>query len=91
MPVILGAILAFLASICAVYAVIESIKAKGHTDRTGFYWFIGLCGSVFMIGFVAAALPDLREREAFSNLAKENDALRSEIKALHDDLSFRAD
>ena len=51
--------LALVANICATYQLIKVAKEKGHyADGAGLLWFIGLCGTSFVLGLLVCALPD---------------------------------
>ena len=47
------------ANICATYVLVKTAKEKGHyCNDSWILWFIGLCGSMFMLAFIVLALPD---------------------------------
>ena len=52
-------IVVLVADIMAVALLVKAAKMKGHyTEGAGILWFIGLFGTMFMLGLVVASLPD---------------------------------
>ena len=70
--------LVLVADICGIYQLVEIAKKKGHyRNGAGVLWFIGIFGTLFMVGFVVAALPDWSGKSGAgtANSSNDHDAL----------------
>lgn len=52
-------ILVLIANIVGIKLLVDAAREKGfYRDDASVLWFVGLCGTLFMLGQVVGALPD---------------------------------
>lgn len=58
-------ILVLVADIVGIKLLVDTAQEKGfYRDNASVLWFVGLCGTLFMLGQVVGALPDRGESRA---------------------------
>lgn len=73
-------VLMFVANICGIWQLIKIAQSKGHfTEGAGLLWFIGLCGTSFMLGLIVCAMPDLSNDKAAGAMQLDSGSYSDEL------------